>query len=167
MTKTPPNNVVPIKGTPAKQKSSTERIWGKQVVSHGYAGIPSLLFRNQGRLGLSPMQMNIIVQLLDYWFDEARPPFPSKAVLAARMGVDKKTIQRNVKALETAGYLKREQKKTAAGDWGSNTYHLNGLVEKIKSLEPEFAKVRNEKQAMDAVAETPIGKRETKGIIAT
>jgi len=27
----------------AKKPSSTERIWGKAVYSHGYAGIPSIL----------------------------------------------------------------------------------------------------------------------------
>lgn len=76
-----------------KKASSTERIWGSAVHKHGYAGIPSILIQAQRRLGINPIQMNIIVQLLDYWFEPSRRPFPSKKELANRIGVTDKTIQ--------------------------------------------------------------------------
>ncbi len=48
--------VVPFPAaTPPKTASSTTRIWGKTVVHHGYAGVPSILIRSQARLGLSPL----------------------------------------------------------------------------------------------------------------
>ena len=62
----------------SKKASSTERIWGKAVYKHGYAGIPSILIQAAQRLGINPMQMNIIIQLLDYWFEPSRKPFPTK-----------------------------------------------------------------------------------------
>ncbi|TKR30456.1 helix-turn-helix domain-containing protein [Luteimonas gilva] len=128
-----------------KTISSTERIWGKAVCSHGYAGIPSILIKGQRRLGLSPMQLNICIQLLDYWFDPARKPFPSKKDLAQRIGCTEKTVQNNVREMEKAGLIKRQLRKTAAGDWNSNIYHLDGLVEKVQALEPEFATERKER----------------------
>ncbi len=86
-----------------KIASSTERIWGKKVYSHGYAGIPSILIQAQRRLGINPTQMNIIIQLLDYWHEPTRKPFPTKKDLANRIGVNPKTIQNNIRELEKAG----------------------------------------------------------------
>ena len=140
-----------------KARSSTEKIWGKAVYSHGYAGIPSILIRGQRRLGLNPMQMNICIQLLDYWYDPARKPFPTKKELAQRIGCTQKTIQNNIRELETAGLVKRLQRRTASGDWNSNIYDLSGLVAKVQALEPEFAQEKKEKEALKAQLQKPGG----------
>ncbi len=143
----------------SKKASSTERIWGKAVYKHGYAGIPSILIQAQQRLGINPMQMNIIIQLLDSWFDPGRKPFPAKKALANRIGVTEKTIQINVRALEKAGLIRREMRKTAAGDWNSNVYHLDGLIAKVQALEPEFAAEKKKRKDAKAALETPVGRR--------
>ena len=143
----------------SKKSSSTERIWGKSVYKHGYAGIPSILIQAQQRLGINPMQMNIIIQLLDSWFDPARKPFPAKKILANRIGVTEKTIQINVRALEQAGLIRREMRKTAVGDWNSNIYHLDGLIAKVQALEPEFAAEKKKRKEAKAALETPVGRR--------
>lgn len=153
------DNVEPIRKGESRTVSSTEKIWGKPVLKHGYAGIPSILIRAQARLGLSPTQMNIVVQLLDYWFDPQRPPFPSKKELAKRIGINPKTVQINIRALEDAGYIRREMRKTTSGDWNSNRYHLDGLVNKIQELEPEFTRARDKKAAIKELVETPKGRR--------
>jgi hypothetical protein len=141
----------------ARKPSSTERIWGKAVYGHGYAGIPSILIQAQRRLGINSTQMNIIIQLLDYWHEPSRKPFPTKSDLSLRMGVTPKTVQNNIRALEQAGYVLREQRKTAAGDWNSNIYHLDGLVEKVKALEPEFAAEKKARRDRKAALQTPKG----------
>ena len=79
--------VAEFPGSHTKKACSHERIWGKAVIRHSYAGIPSILIRSQRRLGISPIQMNILIQLLDYWRDPTRPPFPSKKAIADRIGV--------------------------------------------------------------------------------
>lgn len=117
-----------------------EAIWGKPVAGHGYAAIPSVLIRAQGRLGLSPLQFCIVSQLLEYWWEPQRIPFPSKRQLAARIGVTEKAIQLNMAALEKGGFVRRELRKTALGDYDTNRYHLTGLVDRIRKLEPDFAK---------------------------
>jgi len=154
--KKPENKVIDFP-TPGKKSSSTEKIWGKAVYSHGYAGIPSILLRGQRRLGLSPMQMNICIQLLDYWFDPTRKPFPTKKDLALRIGCGEKTIQNNIRALEKAKLIRREYRKTAAGDWNSNIYHLDGLIAKVQALEPEFAEEKQQRAARKAQIQKPGG----------
>lgn len=77
MTTPPSPTVVPFPPlTPAKPVASQDKIWGKAVIANGYAGIPSILIQAQSRLGLTPMQFNILVQLLDYYRDRAGRPFP-------------------------------------------------------------------------------------------
>lgn len=141
---------------PNKKKisgSSTQRIWGKKVCEHGYAAIPSILIKAQKRLSIRPTEMNILIQLLDHWIDPARPPFPTKRQLAERMGITEKTLQNNMNSLEKKELVKRERRKTAAGDWTSNIYHLDGLVEKVQALEPDFTETRRKKKAMQEAAE--------------
>lgn len=139
---------------PAK-KSSTERIFGAKVLSHGYTALPNVLLRAQKRLGLSTTQFNIIAQLLSYWIDPVRPPFPSKRDLAGRMGITEQTLRINIKALEDQGLVVREQRITSAGDYGSNTYRLDGLVKKLKQLEPDFEEERKKRDQERVLTETP------------
>ena len=146
MTEPAPTNVLAFPNADAPRKtSSTERIWSKAVMGRGYTGVPSILIQAQSRLGVNSLQFNIIVQLLDYWRDPVRRPFPKKQDLAARIGVTEKTIQNNIRALEKAGLIRREYRRTAIGDWDSNIYHLDGLVERVRALEPDFAKVKDAK----------------------
>lgn len=145
-----------------RNPSPIDRIWGKDVTRHGFVGVPSILIRAQRRLGLNSTQLNIIIQLLEYWRDPARKPFPSKQQLADRLGLGPKAIQVNMRALERAGLLRRETRRTPAGDYNSNIYHLDLLIERVRALEPEFQAVREARQkaSQDAkAAETPAGLR--------
>ena len=148
----------------ASEKSSTERIFGAKVYSHGYTGVPNILLRAQNRLGITPTQLTIIVQLLSYFYDPLRPPFPTKRELAKRIGITEQTLRINIKALEDAGLVKREQWTTAAGDYGSNRYHLTGLIEKLKKLEPDFEEERNEREKSRHLTETPRARAKARAI---
>lgn len=154
-----PERIIRFPKDDSKKPSSTERIWGKPVLSHGYTAIPSILIQAQSRLGITPLQMNIIIQLLDYWREPERRPFPTKKDIVSRIGVTDKTIQTNIRQLERAGLIRRELRKTASGDWNSNIYHLDGLVARIAQLEPEFTKAREVRREVKRRAETPVGRR--------
>ncbi|NSZ03174.1 helix-turn-helix domain-containing protein [Agrobacterium tumefaciens] len=145
--------------TEKRGKSSTERIFGADVISHGYTGVPNILVRAQSRLGISTTQFNIVVQLLSYWIDPTRPPFPPKRDLAQRMSITQQTLRINIKALEEKGYISRVQQKTAAGDYGSNIYRLDGLVAKIQELVGDFDEERNERRQSRTKTETPNARR--------
>jgi DNA-binding transcriptional MocR family regulator len=93
------------------------------------------------------------------WGAATRKPFPTKRELANRMDVTEKTIQNNMRAMQKAGLIYREMRKTAAGDWNSNIYHLDGLVAKVQALEPEFAAEKKKRKEIRAALETPAGRR--------
>lgn len=134
-------------------KSSTERIFSKDVTKHGYVGLPNILVRGQARLSLTPTQFNILVQLLSYWIDPKRPPFPSKKELADRMGLNPATVRINIAKLEERGLVRREQRKTLSGDWNSNVYHLDGLVDALKGMVPDFEEEKKARLAKRAETE--------------
>ena len=138
---------------------STEQIFGKPVLDHGFTAIPNILLRGQKRLGLNPVHFSILVQLLSYWFDPKRPPYPSKQDLMDRLGISKTTLQKHIRELEQQGFLRREQQTTAFGDFGSNIYHLEGLVEKLKKLVPDFDAERKERAESRSKTEKPNARR--------
>jgi predicted transcriptional regulator len=140
------SNVLPFQKPDTRRLSSTERIWGKAVLSHGYTGIPSILIQAQCRLKLNPVKMNIIIQLLDYWREPDRRPFPSKKELAARINMTEKTIQNNIRALQKSGLIERVYRYTRHGDPDSNIYNLDGLVKVIQEIEPDFTEARRKRK---------------------
>jgi DNA-binding transcriptional regulator YhcF (GntR family) len=143
----PAPNVVPFQKPGTTRISSTEIIWGKAVLSHGYTGIPSILIQAQVRLKLNPVKMNIVVQLLDYWRNPDRKPFPSKKELAERIDITTKTVQNNIRAMEKDGLIERVARYTRHGDPDSNVYNLDGLVKRLQEeIEPAFAELRRKKQ---------------------
>lgn len=144
---------------PKRKLSSTEKIFGEAVMSHGYTGVPNIMVRAQARLGLNPTQFNILVQLLSYYMEPNRPPYPPKRHLLKRTGISESTLKKHIKELEDAGFIEREQQYTAAGDFGSNIYHMKGLIRKLKKLVPDFDKEREERDESRQKTETPNARR--------
>ena len=112
----------------------------------GFSVLPSLIFRAQARLGLSPTQLAVLLQIADYWWDQERKPYPGKSALSERLGLSPRQIQRHIADLESAGLLKRIERRAAHRGKLTNAYDLSGLVEKLKKLEPEFRKVQEMKR---------------------
>lgn len=133
-------------GEPEKKLSSdSEKKWGKRTMKCKFCIVPALLLRAQGRLGISPTQLAIILQIMDYWWNPKAWPWVSKADLAARLNISEKIIQRNLKELEDAGLVRRvtrviEHRRRANG------YDLEGLVNKLDSLAPEFIEAAEAKK---------------------
>ena len=119
----------------------SEKKWGKAVMKLGFSILPSLIFRAQRRLGLSPTHLVILLQIADYWWDQGRRPYPGKTALAERLDLSPRQVQRHIADLEKAGFLKRIERRAAHRGKLTNEYDLTGLVEKLKKLEPEFRQV--------------------------
>lgn len=138
---------------------AAETKWGKPVIRYGFTIAPSLLMQAQRRLGLSPLQFNIILHLMDFWWEAGRKPFPSKKEIAERMDIHPRTVQKNIKAMQDQGLVKRIPRITAAGDPGTNFYDLSGLVNRLKTLEPEFRKAKENRQEIRRAVAKPKGRR--------
>jgi DNA-binding MarR family transcriptional regulator len=134
------SNVVPLRPASVAKRES-EAKWGKNVMDAGYCIVPAVLFRAQARLGLSGMQLVLLLQLHEYWWKSEQLPFPKKETLVKRMGISEKQVQRLTKQLEDAGYIKRIVRKNYRGQT-SNRIEFTGLVKKLKELAPEFTLAR-------------------------
>lgn len=130
----------------SKKKASAEK-WGDKVIDLGFCILPSLLLRAQRRLRLSPTQLAVLIQLADFWWDAGRKPFPKKADLAQRLGLSERQVQRYIAELEEAGFVKRIERRASHRGKISNEYDLQGLVDKLAKLEPEFREVADDARA--------------------
>jgi predicted transcriptional regulator len=125
----------------------SERIWGKDVMAQKFVIVPKLLLLAQARLGLDATQLNVLLHLIEHWWEAARRPYPSKQRIAKRMRVGPRTVQRAIAAMEKHGLVTRVPRTSSRhGGRTTNIYDLSGLVAKLKELAPEF------KQEADAAA---------------
>lgn len=129
--------------------------WGRNVMELGFCIVPSLLFRAQRRLGLSPTQLAVLLQLADFWWDAARKPYPKKTDLAERLNLSDRQVQRHIADLEAAGFVRRIERTASHRGKISNEYDLSGLVEKLQALEPEFRAVAEETRARKKAVAKP------------
>lgn len=142
---------------PSKRKASRGSAdkWGRQVMELGFCIVPSLLFRAQRRLGLSPTQLAVLLQLADFWWDAARKPYPKKTDLADRLNLSDRQVQRHIADLEAAGFVRRIERRASHRGKISNEYDLSGLVEKLQALEPEFRAVAEDNRARKKAVARP------------
>lgn len=126
------------------KNKNTDAKWGREVMSIGFCIVPSLLLRAQQRLGLNPTQLAVLLQLADFWWDEARKPYPSKAALGERLGLSPRQIQRYIAELEKAGLVTRVPRTAEHKGKLTNEYDLSGLVQKLQSIAPEVVQAKKD-----------------------
>src|SRR4051812_15556396 len=91
----------------AKSESTVQRKWSRDALKTGFTMLPTVFIVRQRQLGLHAIDVNILLHLIASWWEKDIPPRLSKKTIAKRMGVDPSTIQRRVRAMETAGFVKR------------------------------------------------------------
>jgi hypothetical protein len=148
------SNVIPLPLAPKDDKRRAEAKWSVPVMKLGYLSMPSLLLRGQGKLGLSPEQMNTLLQILEHWWKADEMPFPSKETIARRIGKSPRQIQRYLGELEAGGFIQRVGRYNGRKAQVSNYYRLDGLVEKLKAIEPEFTKAAEQNRLRRKKVET-------------
>lgn len=118
---------------------ASEKKWGLDVLRLGWCLLPSLLFRAQRKLNITPLQMAVLLQLLEHWWEAERAPYPSKETIAHRLDMSPRQVQRHIAALEAAGYVRRRERKAVHRGQLSNYYDFDGLVLALKRIAPEVA----------------------------
>lgn len=108
-----------------------EAKWGEIIkgVNGGWTGIPNLMLKKQGELGLKALELNVLINLIRFWWSPENAPYPSLEKMAEEMGVSSRTIYRTISTLEEKGFINRIQEE------GKPTkYELLRFVEKLKTI---------------------------------
>jgi hypothetical protein len=149
--------IIPLPGMTKKDKRRSEDKWTAQVMKLGFTPLPSLLLRAQARLGLNPEQLNVLLQIVEHWWEADKLPFPSKDTLARRMGKSARQVQRYLTQLEAGGFISRIERFNGRKAQVSNSYDLRGLVAKLVAIEPEFQKIAEQHRLRRKKVETASG----------
>jgi predicted transcriptional regulator len=106
--------------------------WG-ELARAGFQSVPDALLVKQRDLGLDAPDMVVFLNLTSYWWFQDRPPFARSNVIAKRMGVSPRTVQRSLKKLVSKGLLRRDEFELEDGTFVPALY-LEGLTERLTAL---------------------------------
>ena len=121
------------------QKSTFKQKWGPETSSVGFTPFPSTLLFAQAELGLTPIEMNIILNLLVHWWEKDKFPYPSQKAIAYRIGVSTRTVQRILLDLEEKNLIIRQRTNREDKIYkGRNIYNLEPLIDTLKILSPRI-----------------------------
>lgn len=149
---TPDPEPTVISFQPKVALKASEKKWGHDVLRHGWCLLPSLLFRAQRKLNITALQMAVLLQLLEHWWEAERAPYPSKETIAHRLDMSPRQVQRHIAALEAAGMVQRRERKAVNHGQLSNFYEFEGLVAALKRIEPEVAEAFAESRRRNRAA---------------
>lgn len=101
--------------------------WGG-LEKGGWTVVPNDLLRYQGKLKLDSSQLNVLLNLLRFWWEANKAPFPSPKKIADEMAVSERTVLRKLAELEEKGVITKQKRPGEA-----TRYALTGLVEQLKA----------------------------------
>lgn len=119
--------------------------WGNAVgPGSGWVAVPLSLLRLQRKYGLNPTDMMVLINLLAHWWSPESAVFPRNSIIAKRMDIDPRTVQRSTKKLRDKGLMR----KIELAD-GKRGFAFEPLVARLsKDMHDAFAMSVNEKLSM-------------------
>jgi hypothetical protein len=99
--------------------------WGS-AADAGFIALPNALVRAQAKLGLSPNEVVVLLNIMLHWWKRDRLPRPRSTAIAKRSGLGHRTVQRTLQSLEQKGLIVRSN-----GPEGVPQYSLEGLREAL------------------------------------
>ena len=128
-----------------------------EILGSGFVQVPNVLLKNQAKLGLSPIELNILLDILVYWRYQDKPdimPFPRASTIANRIGRKQRTVQRELKKLQDKHLIKRGPSRDTGKGYRVKPIDISGLIKELAPYSDE-EKTFREKTAMN---------RETAGV---
>jgi len=106
----------------------------------GYQVIPNLVLLLQNKLRLSSHQLVILLNLSMHWWKKGDLPFVRPSTMAKRMGISRRTVERQLKTLCDMGLVQRKWLPQSTQTSATIGYDLTGLVLRIERMRPAEAK---------------------------
>jgi hypothetical protein len=106
--------------------------WG-DATSAGYQVVPNVLIRDYRKLELDHLDVLIVLNITMHWWAPGALPYPRLSVIAKRLGVGVRTIQRRVEKLEERKLLERLAPEKRRGAT-VRRFRFTGLVSTLELL---------------------------------
>lgn len=106
-----------------------EKKWTVPLMKAGWSAFPSIILEKQKALGLDALDINIIMHLVQYWWEPGNHPHPSVGTIADAIQVTERTVQKRIKALQDLGLITREERRFTKQGSMTNLYKFDGLIE--------------------------------------
>lgn len=103
-----------------------EKWQGAVTEGSGFVAVPMALLRLQAKYGLNATDMLVLINLLSHWWEPHSTVFPRSTTIAARMDVDKRTVQRATQKLQRKGLLRK-----GTTEDGKRSYDFTPLVARL------------------------------------
>jgi hypothetical protein len=139
-----------------------EKKWTPTLMKAGWTVLPNVLFERQQALGLDPLDISILLHMASYWWSEGSKPHPSKATIAKAIGIEPRSVQRRIAALEKDKLIRREERCISKTGSKTNVYHLDGLIEAAQPYALEKIEEQKVKAALRDARATRKGKPKLK-----
>jgi len=109
-------------------------LYGKVIASKGVAPIPTVLFRYQKELNLTPQETYFVCNILTFrWTTREDGTTPSIREMAKTSGISERTLRIYKNSLSEKGYLKVTPRFNNTGQL-TNAYDLTPLFEKMEQF---------------------------------
>ncbi len=131
-----------------------EEKWTLALLQAGWSMIPNVILERQQALELDSVDVNIILHLVRHWWTADKLPFPSKRTIAECIGLDPRTIQRHIAALEKRKLIERKKRSDKHQGQKSNYYDLRGLIRQSLPLATEILEARKKRREDEAERRT-------------
>ena len=115
--------------------------FGRVILQHGIAALPSALYHFGGKLDLYAQHVWFISYILSHKWDEDLP-YPSLGVMSRASGMSKRQLQRYSDELQGMGYLLVLPRRSQERGQESNYYDFAALFERLEECIAENAKSR-------------------------
>lgn len=95
--------------------------------------VPNILIQAHRELHLDPLDVLIVLNLNLHWWEAKNLPYPKPSMIAERIGVTSRTVERRIKKLEKAGLIERLPAELL-GRRSVKRFRLAGLVQQLTRL---------------------------------
>lgn len=98
----------------------------------GWLPVPDVLIFNQAKLGIASDELNVLLNLMAHYYRRDAMPFVRPNVIAKRMGVSTRSVQRAIAKLRRKKLITK-----AAGPQRQVVHDLTPLITKLQPLAKE------------------------------
>lgn len=137
-----------FKGERMSTQALSSAKW-KEAAKAGFQLLPDVLLKKQSDLELSATDLVVLINITMHWWYADQRPFPRASVIASRMGVETRTVQRSMKRLAELGLLRKEIENKGTGR-ERQVCDLSGLVDRLDRIaqnDPDYLARTHAKEA--------------------